>query len=64
MDVPRLEVELELQVLAYTTARVTWDQSRVCDLHHSSLASPDPYPLSIARDQTLIVMGTSWICYC
>ena len=36
MEVPRLGVELELQLLAYTTAIVTPDPSRVCDLHHGS----------------------------
>ena len=36
MEVPRLGVESGLQLLAYTTARATWDPSRVCDLHHSS----------------------------
>ena len=34
MEIPRLEGESELQPLAYTTA--TPDQSRMCDLHHSS----------------------------
>ena len=36
MEVPRLEVESELHLLAYTTATATWDLSHVCDLHHSS----------------------------
>ena len=36
MEVPRLGVESELQLLAYTTATATWDPSHVCDLHHSS----------------------------
>ena len=36
MDVPRLEVESELQLLAYTTATASRDLSQVCDLHHSS----------------------------
>ena len=34
MEVPRLGVELELQLPAYTTATETWDPSRICDLHH------------------------------
>ena len=33
MEVPRLGVELEMQVLAYTTA--TLDLSFICDLSHS-----------------------------
>ena len=43
VEVPRLGVELELQLQAYTTALATWDPSCVCDLHHSSVM-PDPYP--------------------
>ena len=35
MEVPRLGVELELQLLAYTTAIATPDLSTICDLHHS-----------------------------
>ena len=37
MEVPRLGVKLELQVLAYATAMAIWDLSCVCDLHHSSM---------------------------
>ena len=36
MDVPRLGVESELQLLAYTTATATPDPSCVCDLHHTT----------------------------
>ena len=40
MEVPRLEVKSELQLLAYTTATATataaQDPSHVCDLHYSS----------------------------
>ena len=36
MEVPRLGVELELQLPAYTTATAMPDPSRVCDLYHSS----------------------------
>ena len=53
MEVPRLVVELELQLLAYTTATATPDPSRVCDLHHSSWQRQIVNPLSKARDQTL-----------
>ena len=34
--VPRLEVETELKLPAYTTATATPDPSPTCDLHHSS----------------------------
>ena len=36
MEVPRLGVESELQLPAYTTATATPDPSHVCDLHNSS----------------------------
>ena len=36
MEVPRLGVQSELQLPAYTTATATPGPSRVCDLHHSS----------------------------
>ena len=36
MEVPRLGVKSELQLLAYTTATATRDLSHVCHLHHSS----------------------------
>ena len=35
-EVPRLGVELELQLPAHTTATAMPDLSCVCDLHHSS----------------------------
>ena len=36
MDVPRLGVRLELQLLTYATAIAMRDLSHVCNLHHSS----------------------------
>ena len=36
LEVPRLGVELELQLAAHTTATAMPDPSRVCDLRHSS----------------------------
>ena len=36
MEIPRLGVESELQLLAYATATAMQDPSHVCDLHHSS----------------------------
>ena len=36
LEVPRLGVEFQLQLPAYTTATAMWDLSRVCDLHYSS----------------------------
>ena len=64
MEVLRLGVELELQLLVYTTATATPDPSLVCDLHHSSRQCPILNPLSRATYQNHILMGTSWVCYC
>ena len=50
MEVPRLEVESELQVLAYTTATTTQDLSRVCNLHNSSQQCQILNPLTKARN--------------
>ena len=36
MEVPRLGVQLELQLTTYLTATASQDLSHVCDLHHSS----------------------------
>ena len=36
MEVPRLGVDSELQLPAYTTATATPDPSRICNAHHSS----------------------------
>ena len=62
MEVPRLGVESELQLPAYTTATSTPDQSCVCDFHHSSQQRWILNPLSEARDQTHTLMDTSWVC--
>ena len=64
MEVPRLGVGLELQLLAYTTATTTWDPSHVCHLHHSSGQHWILNPLSESRDRTCILMDTSRIHFC
>ena len=58
MEVPRLGVQSELQVPAYTTATATttWDQSHVCNLHHSSRPHRILNPLSKARNWTRNLM--------
>ena len=61
MDIPRLGVELELQLLAYATATATRDPSYICDLHHSSQQCQIPNPLIEARDQICILTDTSQI---
>ena len=48
----------------YTTATTTWDLSCTCDLHHSSWWCWILNPLSKARDQTLVFMGSSRARYC
>jgi len=52
MEIPRLGVESELQLPAYTIAIAMQDPSHVFDLNHSSWQCwfPDPDPLSEARD--------------
>ena len=62
MELPRVRVESELQLLAYTTA--TQDPSHVCDLNHSSEYLRIFNPLSNARDRTRNLMVTSWIRFC
>ena len=57
MEIPRLGVESELQLPAYTTATATLDPSHICDLHRSSQQRWILNPLSEARDQTRILMG-------
>ena len=59
MEVPRLEVESELQLPAYTTAMP--DPSCVCDLHHSSWQCQIPNPLNQGRDRTHNLMVPSQI---
>ena len=63
MEVPRLGVRLELQLLAYATAIATQDPSCICDLHHSSQQRQILNPLSKARDQTCNLMVPSQICF-
>ena len=61
MEVPRLEVESELQLLVYTRATAMHDLSRICGLHHSSQQCQIPSPLSETRDLTHNLMDTSQI---
>ena len=56
MEVPRLGVQSELQLPAYTTATATWGPSRVCNLQHSSQQRWVLNPLSKAKDRTCILM--------
>ena len=63
MEVPRLGVELELHLLAYTTARATPDPSHICDQHRSSWQCRILTPLSEARDQTCVLGYTNRVRY-
>ena len=63
MEDPRLGVESELQLPAYTTATAMPDLRCVCDLHHSSRHRWILNPLRRARDQTRILMDPSRVCY-
>ena len=57
MEVHELEVELELQLPAYTTATVTRDPNCICNLCLQQCQILNP--LREARDQTCILMDTS-----
>ena len=59
MEVPRLGVESELQLLACTTATAMQDPSCFCNLCHSLQQHWIFNPSSKARDQTHILMDTS-----
>ena len=61
MEVPRLGIQMELQLLAYAVAAVTPDLSRTCDLHHTSWQHWILNPLSRARDRTCIPMDACWV---
>ena len=58
MEVPRLGVELELQLPASTTAVATPDPSCTCDLRHSLQQPWILHPLSEARDGTRVLTET------
>ena len=64
MEVPRLGVKSELQLLAHTTATATPEPSCVRDLHHSSQQCWIFNPLSEARVWTRNLRAPSWIRFC
>ena len=72
MEVARLGIELELQLLACTTASAMWDLSLVHNLHHGSQQRWFPDPLSkpgikptsswiLVRFVLLCHNGNSWV---
>ena len=70
MEVRRLWVKLELQLLAWAIAaslhhnHSSWDLSCACDLHHSLWQHQILNPLSKAKDGTHILMDTNRIHFC
>ena len=63
MEVPRLRVKLEQQLLVFARATAMWDPSHICDLYHSSWQHQIPDLLIETRDQTRILKDTSLICF-
>ena len=63
MEVPRLGVESELQLPAYTVATAMPDPSNICDLHHSSQQCWILNPLREAKDRAHILMDTNQVHY-
>ena len=61
MEVSRLAIKLELQLLAHTTAIAMQDLNHVCNLHHSSWQHGILNQLSKARDQPCNLMDTSCV---
>ena len=61
MEVPGLGVKSELKLPAYGRATATWDPSHICDLHHRLWQRQSLNPLGKARDQTHILIDTSWV---
>ena len=62
MEVPRLGVKLELQLLVYTIFTAMQDPIHVCDLHHSSCQYWILNLLREAMDGTFVFVDASQIC--
>ena len=60
-EVPRLGVESELQLPAYTTATAMRDPNRIWDSHHSSRQRRILNALTEARDRTHNLIVPSWV---
>ena len=61
MEVPRIGVKSELQLLAYARATAMQELSLVWNLHHSSQQCRIPDPLNEARNGTCIIMDPSQV---
>ena len=64
MEVPRLGLESELQLLVQATVTATRDLSYFSNLHHSSWQCQILNPLIKAGDQTHALINTSQVHYC
>ena len=60
IEIPRLGVELQLQLLAYALVTALPDPSRIHNLHHSSWQCQILNPLSKGSDWTHILRDISW----
>ena len=56
IEVPRLRVQLELQLPAYGTATPMPDLNHICNICHSLWQCRNLNPLSRVRDQTCFLM--------
>ena len=63
MEVPRLGLQLELQLPAYAMATAIPDPSCICDLHHGSQQHWILNPLNKAGDGTRNLIVPSWILF-
>ena len=64
MEAPRLEVELEVQLPAYTIATAVQHPSRIFNLHHISWGQCQIFnPLREAKNGICVLMDASWACY-
>ena len=61
MEVPRLGVELELQLPAYATAAAMPDPSQICNYTTAQVKRWVLNPLREARVQTCILMDPHWV---
>ena len=64
VEVPRLRVELQLQLQASIMATAMSDLSYVCDLHHSSQQHQVLNSLSEVRDGIHVLMNPHRVLYC
>ena len=63
MEVPRLGVESDLQLLVYTTTIATPDPNCICNLYYSLWQCWILNPLSKARYWTWVLVDANWVHY-